>query len=97
MTKESRHLHGRKLIAQKLFQVLARLALASFVLGGRHVLAARDFKVLAVVGHVLLSDLIRAAVPALIRDPRVVADAIEANLQVGTARMAGLGSARTTG
>src|SRR5437764_6675073 len=75
---------GWLLIPQQFFQVFARFVLAPLILGGRDVLPARHFKVLAIVGQVFLGDFLGAAVLALIGDPRVVAHAVPTNFQVSS-------------
>src|SRR6266487_4469927 len=53
-------------------------------------------EVFAEIGHMFFSDRIGAAVAALMGHARVVAGAIEADLEVGPALMAGLGPSRQT-
>ena len=51
-------------------------------------LAARQFEPLAVIGHVFLRDGVRSPIFALMGDAWIIADAIQADLKVGTAPVA---------
>jgi len=84
------------LIAQKFLQIVTSglfPRIGAFALP----FAPGKIEVFAEVGHVLFRDRIGAAVFALVRHARFVADAIEADLEVGAAAMAAFGTARQTG
>ncbi len=64
------------LISEQLSERLTGFVLARKGAGGRDKLPAGQFEILAIVGQVLLSHRIGAAVPALLRHARVIADAV---------------------
>src|SRR5256886_3200769 len=72
-------------VTQQFLQLLARRGRARLFLRGRNKHAADKLEVFAKVANVFFENRFRATVPALVRRARVVAQAIQANPQVGPA------------
>ena len=85
---------SRRLVPQQLLQGVPGLGFAGPVFGRGHKLTPDELEILAVIGQVLFRHEVGAAIAALFSDARVVADAVEANLQVRVAAVAGFGTAR---
>ena len=58
---------------------------------------ANHLEVFAIIGEMLFSHRVSAAVVALVGNSRIVINAIEAHLQIGTARMTRFKPPRLTG
>ena len=70
------------LISQQLLKTVARLVCAKLFLGGRNKHAPAQFKPFAVVGEMFLLHRIGAPVTTLVSHGRIVAGAIEADLEI---------------
>src|SRR2546429_9711083 len=84
-------------VTQQFLQLLARRGRATLFLRGRNKHAADKLEVFAKVANVFFEDRLRATVPALVRRARVVAQAIQANPQVGPALRTALTPPRLPG
>ena len=78
----------RSSIAQQLFQLFPRRAFAwvRFVL--RDKVPFNEIEIFAEISHVLFLHRFRTAIPALVRDARIVTGAIQADPQICAATMA---------
>jgi len=83
--------------AEQSFQLLACGGGAAVRFLLRRPVPGREFEILAEVCHVLLSHGLGAGVPALSRHARVVADAVEADVQVVAAAVAAFRAGRLAG
>src|ERR1700686_4393424 len=84
---------GGGLLAEQFFYLFSRRGFpgVAFVFGGRH--APREIKIFAKIARRLVKDRIGASVATLVRGPRVVTDAIQADAQIHPAPVAAFASA----
>lgn len=73
------------LIPKQFFKRISRFGLPGNVLRGRDELAADHVEIFAVIGQVLFRNRVSPAVPALLRHARVIAHAIQTDLQIRAA------------
>jgi len=91
--RPSPQFHDFRSISEQFLQFLSRVLL-SFVRAFALPNATRHVKIFAKIRHVFVGDRVSSAVATLMGNPRIVADAIEADLEVATAVMASLSAAR---
>ena len=84
-------------VPEQFLQLVSRPIPADGLLLRRDEPASDKLEVLAVVGEVLLRHRLSPAITALLRNARVITHAIEADLQIRSTLMAGLGTARRAG
>jgi len=94
MTIVNRGLADMASIAQQFLDVVARSRLARVRRAFSPPFASNEIKIFAKIRHVFVGDRVSSAVATLMGNPRIVADAIEADLEVATAVMASLSAAR---
>jgi hypothetical protein len=70
------------LIPEQLLQRIPGFGFPGGILGGRDILTADEFEVLAIVGQVLFCHRVGPAVSALLGNAGIVADTVQAHLQV---------------
>jgi hypothetical protein len=64
------------LVSEELFQILAGLGLPGILASWRNELAPNQIEIFTVIGEMFFSDFIRASIPALISNFRVIADTV---------------------
>jgi hypothetical protein len=90
----ARAIRPKSLISEQFSQLVARGRLARMLRFLRGVYAFDEVKVFAKVPGVFFGDRLGAPIAALLRRPRIVAGAVEANPQIGQALVAAFPSSR---
>jgi hypothetical protein len=75
------------LIAEQLFEQVARFVLAGIIVGTGHILASGQLKIFTEIRHMLFGDRIGAALAALVRHSGIMMSAIMTNFQIGAAAL----------